>query len=138
MAKLGIELEALKTNYRPGEVVAGSVSWQFDKPVKKLDLRLIWYTQGKGDEDTGLVESQIFEQPGHAEKRSFRFVLPNGPYSFSGTLISLTWALEVVADDFCERQTITVTPTGHEILLQALPDDKIDLPFGIKMPENAI
>jgi hypothetical protein len=133
MTQIDIELDKQKTSYRPGDVVTGATRWRLDKPIKKLELRLIWYTEGKGDEDAGLAESQVVERPGLADRSSFQFVLPNGPYSFSGTLISLTWALEVVVGDVCERQVITVTPTGREILLEALPEDKVHLPFGLTM-----
>ena len=128
MVDLTIDLEQCKTAYRPGEVIAGTARWQSDEPLKHLALRLLWYTQGKGDEDAGLVEEQENEQPDLSDSRVFHFTLPNGPYSFSGTLISLTWAIELIAQpgDHCHRQEITVTPTSQEIILKPVPkaDDK--------------
>ena len=137
MATLNIELEQGKTTYRPGDTVAGSVRWQFDTAPRQLSLRLVWYTQGKGDEDVGMAEETIFEQLGLSDQRMFRLTVPNGPYSFSGTLISLTWALELVAQpgDHFERQDIVVAPTGREVLLQAVPGQEVKLPFGLKLPE---
>jgi hypothetical protein len=46
-------------------------------------------------------------------------MLPEGPYSFSGKLISLIWALELACSPGSEtvRREITVSPTGHEIVL---------------------
>ena len=139
MNTLTIQLEQNKTAFRPGDVVAGTVRWQLDNQAKQVELRLLWYTQGKGDEDAGLAETMTFEQPGLADQRSFRFTLPNGPYSFSGSLISLTWALELSArpGDACERKEITVAPSGREILLEALPEEEVKLPFGLQVPRSS-
>jgi len=138
MQPITIELEQNQTAFQPGDVVAGTAHWQIDPPPKQVECRLIWYTQGKGDQDAGLVEVLAFEQPSPVDHRTFRFTLPNGPYSFSGTLISLTWALELIMSpgDLCERKDITVAPAGHEILLQALPEEKVTLPFGLKLSQE--
>jgi hypothetical protein len=60
------------------------------------------------------------------DARSFRFRLPESPYSFSGKLISLTWALELVAEPSKElaRQEITLAPGGEAVRLESLPDTK--------------
>jgi hypothetical protein len=54
--------------------------------------------------------------------RSFSFRLPDGPYSFSGSLITLTWALELVAlpNRTTERLDLVVAPTPVEVRLQSL------------------
>jgi hypothetical protein len=136
MAILHIELEQDKTAYQPGETIAGTVRWQLETPPKDVVLRLLWYTQGKGDEDAGLAQEIRLENPGLSEQRSFRLNAPNGPYSFSGTLISLTWALELVVqpENHCTRSEIVVAPTAQEILLHAVPDQGIKLPFGLQSP----
>ena len=139
MPTLSIQLESDKSAFRPGEKVAGTVSWQLEDHPREVELRLLWYTQGKGDEDAGLAETMSFDQPSPSDQRSFHFALPEGPYSFSGSLISLTWALELGTrpGDQCERREITLTPTGQEILLEALPQAAGELPFGLKLPEGA-
>ena len=139
MNTLTIQLEHNQTAFRPGDVVAGTAGWKLEDQAKQVELRLLWYTQGKGDEDAGLVETMTFEQPNLSDQRSFRFTLPNGPYSFSGSLISLTWALELSTHpgDNCERKEITVSPTGREILLEGLTDEDVKLPFGLKVPAGS-
>lgn len=138
MQTLSIELEQNQAGFRPGDVVAGTAQWRLEKQPQQVECRLIWYTQGKGDQDAGLGEATMFETPGLNDRRGFRFTLPNGPYSFSGSLISLTWALELTVSpgDLCERREITVAPTGREILLEALPGEKLNLPFGLKIGED--
>lgn len=128
MSWIRIEPRDGATAFRPGDEVKGTVRWRLDHPPRSLELRLFWYTQGKGDQDMGVIASQPLDEPGldvPAEgSRSFRFRLPAGPYSFSGGLISLLWALEAVAETVghtqAERREIVVSPTGREILIQKL------------------
>lgn len=105
--------------FLPGEVVEGTVSWQLGQPAERVELRLFWYTEGKGDQDVGVVANVPFADPGLQDRRSFRLTLPEGPLSFSGKLISLAWALELVAEpgDRASRIEITVSPTRREILI---------------------
>jgi hypothetical protein len=116
-----------KTGFLPGEVVAGHVTWMFDSPPGMIELRLFWRTQGKGTKDVKVVDSLTFDNARPQEAREFRFQLPDGPYSFSGKLISLIWALELVrtSTDETARLDILVSPTGSEVLLyggqQAFP-----------------
>ncbi|NLW84635.1 MAG: hypothetical protein GXY41_09590 [Phycisphaerae bacterium] len=117
MEELTIQLDDGQTAFIPGQTIRGQVRWSRLAPPKKARLSLFWYTQGKGDEDKGLVERIQFETPQAIDKRTFEFRLPVGPYSFSGRLISLTWALEVHLDKEFIRNEITVSPSGHEILL---------------------
>jgi len=99
--------------------VEGTVSWRLDQPAETVELRLFWYTQGKGDQDVGVVAAVPFASPGLADRRPFRVRIPEGPYSFSGKLISLLWALEAVVEPGARayRIEITVSPTRREILI---------------------
>lgn len=108
-----------RLSFLPGETVEGVASWHLDPPLESVELRLFWYTEGKGDQDVQIVETVSFGQPGADDRRAFRVRLPAGPYSFSGKLISLTWALEVVAEPGTRagRALLVVSPTGREILL---------------------
>lgn len=107
------------TSFRPGDVVEGTVYWQLEPEPREVEARLFWYTRGKGTRDVGIVETIPYDGPGRTDRRSFRFRLPKGPYSVSGKLISLVWAIEVVAHpgDVSQRVEIVVSPTGDEIRL---------------------
>jgi hypothetical protein len=119
MNTLSIDLSDQKTSYLPGDAVSGAVSWSLDNPPKGAQLRLFWYTKGKGTQDVGVFGSQVFENPKPSDSRSFSFSLPLGPYTFSGKLISLIWALELIIEPHAQttRQEIMVSPTLQEILL---------------------
>ncbi len=108
-----------RTEYRPGEEIAGAAGWQLDQPPKSVEVRLFWYTRGKGTEDVGVVNTVRFEQPQREEARPFRFTAPAEPYSFSGKLISLLWAIELVVQPGPDsaRVELTISPTGKEVVL---------------------
>ena len=111
------------TVFAPGEEIEGTVSWHLPG-AKSLEVRLLWFTQGKGEQDSRLVATVPLPNPGENEVRPFRIRLPEGPFSFSGRLISLVWALEAVAapGSRAQRLEITVSPTKREILLPTLPN----------------
>jgi len=120
MSALQIELTGNLTAYPPGAEITGRVAWQLPTAPPAIELRLFWFTRGKGTTDAGVIETIRFDYPRPADHRDFRVRLPAAPYSFSGKLISLIWALELVSlpDNQTARAEFTVSPTGQEILLE--------------------
>jgi hypothetical protein len=123
MSDLQIDIDDGRSAFTPAADLSGKVSWSLEKPPRWLELRLFWVTRGKGTEDRAVVQVARFDQPQPAETRTFRFKLPEGPYSFSGKLISLVWALELVAEPSraVSRVEIILAPEGREILLDSAP-----------------
>ena len=120
MSTLRIALRDDQTAFRPGETVRGTVSWSFaDKVPGAVELRLFWFTHGQGTQDVSVVENLRFDRPRTGEERPFRVRLPYAPYSFRGEFVSLTWALELVADspEAIARIEIVLSPSGAEIEL---------------------
>jgi hypothetical protein len=117
--RLEISTEGGRLAFHPGEELRGTASWSLDAPPTRVELRLFWRTEGKGSQDVGVAETLSFDGAAPEERREFRLRLPPGPYSFSGKLISLIWALELVAEPGADAscQDITVSPTGREILI---------------------
>lgn len=117
MTQLTIGLKDNRTEYKPGEILTGTVSWAMQRNPKSVEVRLFWYTSGKGTTDTCLVSRQVFDSPNGLDQRKFQIEIPNGPYSFSGKLISLRWGLELVVNRGKEVQRVdlTVSPTGQEV-----------------------
>ena len=120
MNRLHLELADGKTKYRPGEAVEGVAFWELDAPPKSVEIRLFWRTQGKGTVDVEVVQSQPQIGAAARDRRPFRFVLPAGPYSVSGVLVSIVWGVELVSEPSTDSASteITVSPTGEEIRLQ--------------------
>jgi hypothetical protein len=123
MEKLSMVLDSDKTTFAPRETIRGTVRWSLDPGIRRLELSLFWYTAGKGTRDVGVIETRPFDEPGAVGGKDFSFTLPDGPYSFSGKLISLIWALELTCSPGSDtvRREITVSPTGQEIMLDARP-----------------
>ena len=119
MSALRIELAGGRTAYRPGEPLSGRVAWRIDDEPKSAELRLFWYTSGKGTQDVGVVNTMTFASPRMDDHRDFTFPLPREPYSFSGKLISLIWAIELIVEPggHVERQEIVLSATGEEVVL---------------------
>ena len=119
MNEIRILLRDDQRNFRSGETVEGVAGWRLEKPPRSVELRLFWFTRGKGTEDAGVASQLQFDAPQPEEGRKFSFKLPAEPWSFSGQLISLIWALELVAEPggHTARVELVVSPTGCEILL---------------------
>jgi hypothetical protein len=117
---LMIELDGASDAFLPGETVSGRIEWAFEDVPDALALRLLWYTEGRGDRDAGVARSLHVEAPGAVGSQRFDLELPAGPYTFSGRLVSLIWALEAVATPRrrVARREIVVGPQRAEIVLQ--------------------
>jgi hypothetical protein len=119
MSTLRIEVSGGQQGYKPGETIRGRVTWQVDEPPQSAELRLFWYTSGKGTQDVENVDSVPFQTPQLHDDRTFSVTLPRQPYSFSGKLISLLWALELIVEpgSNVERQELVMSPSGAEVVL---------------------
>ena len=120
MSPLRITTRDNRTAFRPGEEIEGTVGWSFAGAVPEaMELRLFWFTRGKGTQDVAVYENVRLDTPSTSEARPFRLRLPHAPYSFSGKYVSLTWALELVTDPpgEVERLEIILSPSGTEIEL---------------------
>jgi len=119
MQNLNIEITDNKESFKPGETIAGTVRWNMQDNPKAVEVSLFWRTRGKGTQDVGVVETARFDSPGSLGQKEFSFQLPAGPYSFSGRLISLIWAVEATALPSQETagREITISPTGQEVVL---------------------
>ena len=123
MERITIETADGRDAFVPGAELRGQVSWELEQPTQRIELRLFWYTRGKGTVDVQVVKIQRFDVIGLRGRHDFRFVLPDEPYSFSGKLISLVWALEAIAEpgERSVRLELVVAPAGKEIRLQTVP-----------------
>ena len=102
----------------PGSEVRGRVDWQaaVERPETVM-ISLLWYTEGKGTEDVEIVDQIEIEDPPAAGSREFSFTLPDFPWSFSGTLVSVLWRVEasIEPDGGGEHVGLVSAPGGEEI-----------------------
>ena len=119
MSELDLRLADDRAWRLPGSVLEGTARWRLAEDPEAIELRLIWYTSGKGTRDVTLVDRRRLESPGLAGEQAFRFQLPDSPYSFAGTLVSLGWALELVVEpsNRSARLDLVIAPTPVEVRL---------------------
>jgi len=117
--ELGLFIADGRTAFKPGGTLELSVLWALSAKPVSLDARLFWYTRGKGTEDVEVVATFPIDAPAAAGESKVRFTLPIAPYSFSGKLISLIWAAELVAEPGSRstRLEFILSPTGQELVL---------------------
>ena len=106
--------------FAPGQALDGDLVWNFPKAPRWLELRLFWYTEGKGTQDVSVVARQRMDHPSANGKQSFHFSAPHHPPSCSGSLVTIRWALELVSQD---RQPppmvrLVIAPHAREIILR--------------------
>ena len=116
--------------FYPDSEINGIVKWDLEKPPKKIDLTLFWKTSGRGDPDGDFIIGLKLQKKAAGEKE-FTFTVPNSPYSFSGKLISLQWYLrfKTISPTLTITKKITISPTGKEIVLDAIEDQKLTKSF---------
>jgi hypothetical protein len=114
---LTIQTDAAGAVVRPGSVLRGVASWTLEKECRSVAIRLFWYTRGKATTVAQIVDDVTSNLTSMTGSRPFEFRLPEGPYSFSGKLITLTWAIELVIDPGARTQRVefVLSPHDHEI-----------------------
>ena len=114
-----LDLTINQKEFYPQGKLRGTVSWKLDREPKNIEVRLFWYTRGKGNEDVLIVDCDTIETSRMQGEKAFQFDLPEAPYSFSGKLISLVWGIEVFANPSieCQRELFVLSPTKKEIYL---------------------
>lgn len=116
-----IQMRGGKTTFRPGESIEGSAVWQVDHEIKSAEVRLFWYTEGKGTRDVHVEAVEREEHPATTGKIDFRFTAPSLPPSYRGHLIAFIWAIELEVKPKADVaiQPLVISPTGADLSPQA-------------------
>lgn len=107
--------------YYPGDRVSGQVVIYAESQIKCRNIRVEvgWFTQGKGNRDKEAIQQYVIDvqqiEPGMPISQKFAADLPPMPYSFSGELINIVWAVQVTVDiamrsDINESRQFIVRP----------------------------
>lgn len=99
---LGLKLLALQPGLEPGELLEFECSVQRIAPeeVDRLEVSVVWYTEGKGSEDFGVhffdsLSSNQLQEFFDAQPRRISTTLPPGPLSYQGKLLSIRWCVRL-------------------------------------------
>lgn len=108
-----------RRQFRSREQVSGIVEWDGGRPPERIKVRLVWLTEGVATPELEVVDECEVNVLGVWGRAEFSFLLPETPYSFSGKLVRLIWAVEAFAGEGADfvREEILVSPTGREIRL---------------------
>lgn len=120
-----LEVRLARKEWLPGQRLEGEVIWHFSSgDTSTLALKLLWYTEGVGDVDTGIVAQAPVSAAGADGRHRFAFELPQAPPSFQGGLFSLRWCVEVADERTKEfaRESLTISPGGKPVDLASHPD----------------
>jgi hypothetical protein len=119
MSSVAIQIQDHRRDFAPRETVNGQVSWTCDGPPESAELWLMWSTDGRGVADEDIVQTIPFPAPQASETRPFTITLPEAPYSFSGSLITLSWSIRVVIQpgEHSDSVGIVLAPGGRAVSL---------------------
>lgn len=119
MSTLSVETADRRTAFQPGDEIDVDLQWDLDEPPQAIELRLVWNTSGKGTTEVRTVRTERIEEPSASDHVRKTLTLPIAPYSFSGKLVSIVWALELVAlpQEESARLEIVIAPGSEEVRL---------------------
>ncbi|MBN2023388.1 MAG: hypothetical protein JW809_11420 [Pirellulales bacterium] len=88
--------------YRPGETLLGEyrIERMDASDVKAVEVSVLWYTEGKGDEDLAVHQfERLSTDDGDwidtAQPGRFQTTLPRSPLSYDGVLLRIVWCVRV-------------------------------------------
>lgn len=115
---ISITLDEQRSAFEPGDPVPATIEWSLDEEPAAIEVRLVWNTSGRAAEHVQVAETDRIQGPGKSGRRKVEVRAPEGPYSFDGQLVSLTWAIEAVAGEQADaRKEIVIAPRGQPVLL---------------------
>jgi hypothetical protein len=96
--------------------------WRCETQPDWIELRLFWFTEGKGTQDIGVVATERVSNPAMSGEHPFSLKAPAQPPSCSGKLVSIRWALELVSNVKMPipRFDLIIAPEAKEILLKSV------------------
>jgi hypothetical protein len=130
---VSIALKAYTRIFAPGEELIADFQIDAVEPeeVEAVEASVLWYTEGKGDEDIGVhffkrFDGQRDPTPLH-ELRSITTTLPESPLSYDGRIVKIRWCVRVRA--FLTRGRFAVADQWFQLgnvpaPAQVLPDEQ--------------
>jgi len=101
---ISIVIDGSSQVHFPGERLSGAFQIDAVEPeeIQAVELSVLWYTQGKGDEDVGVHHFERFTGDGEGsgklhELRRFGTTLPLSPLSYEGLILKIHWCVRVRA-----------------------------------------
>lgn len=102
MIEARLEIEGDRNGAPPGATVNVAVALHAMQPwmVKRAELVLAWYTEGKGTTDESVARRIVLFPPGSEAPGSFRrtypLAVPVVPWTYHGNLVKIRWVIQLV------------------------------------------
>jgi hypothetical protein len=110
-----ISIEPNTRQFEPGATITARVQWSDLRDNDRLVVRLFWFTTGKGDRDIEIVSEVPLQATGTSGQEVVKLTAPAWPFSYSGKMVSIQWAIEVVRLPGEDAQTVelVIAPDGR-------------------------
>src|SRR4051794_38403766 len=97
-----ITFDSPSAHYQPGDRLSGRymVEGTQHRPARAVELSVLWYTAGKGEEDMAVHHfERIVDEPARPIDlripRRFAALLPESPLSYDGIIVKICWCVRV-------------------------------------------
>lgn len=99
---ISITLDRQQKRFEPGQPLSGEYQIDAVAPTEldAVELSVLWYTEGKGDEDLAVHHFERLTNEGRQagslhEFRRFQTVLPQSPLSYEGVIVKICWCVRL-------------------------------------------
>lgn len=95
-----IDLVNDRAAYQPGETLAAEFRLRAggDNQPLAIEASVLWYAEGKGDEDLAVHYFERIEDDGDWHwPRRISTMLPNSPLSYDGVIVKIRWCVRIRA-----------------------------------------
>ncbi|MFO0899283.1 MAG: hypothetical protein U0836_17810 [Pirellulales bacterium] len=126
--RVEIELEGTPRGYRPGELLRGQFLVEAPNWTA-AEVSVLWYTEGKGDEDMGVhyferIDREESDLERDDEPQPFMALLPASPLSYRGAILSIRWCVRVRVFLERDREVVGELP----FMLGSVPSGRLVSP----------
>jgi hypothetical protein len=102
MPAIRITFDSPTGHYQPGDRLTGRymVEGTPHRPARAVELSVLWYTAGKGEEDMSVHHfERLVDEPSRPldlrVPRRFATVMPMSPLSYDGVIVKVCWCVRV-------------------------------------------
>ena len=104
-----IRIKGDRESFAPGELLRGAIAWQSTDALNPAELSVLWHTEGKGDQDSGIVHFEEVALDDRLE-HLFEVKLPLLPLTYHGELLKIHWTIRVRVDKRWSRDPLFELP----------------------------
>jgi hypothetical protein len=118
-SEVTVRLEQNQAVFHPNAIIKGLCQWKLPEGHNHHSgsVCLLWYTEGIGTQDIGIIATEDFEIGNRIGEYRFSFTLPESPISVSSSLISILWAVECVLGNEVIRAPLVSSAWDDELVL---------------------